>query len=415
MLRPAATVCAAVLLFASVESLPAHGQTAPDLGATVDGLLESGRQLNPMLRAAVLDTAAASAKADAAGSLDDPMVTDNYQYYRSGSLFSMHFVTVTQAFPLWGKRDLRRQAALAEMDAAKGRERAARDQLDEQIKVAFTQYYAAARAIAVSREVITVSRQMQQAAAALYGQGSGDQADIIQAMSEVTTAEADIARLQGDREAARSRLNALVARAPDAPLAQPQRLRPLPSFAPNVAVLLDRARVNNPTVYTSLADIESARSQSRLADRAWYPDITVGGGPVVQTNGPTGFNITVGLSIPLQQGAKAAGQREAAARLSAAQQRLDSTMLDIQSALGDALARLTAARRTEDLLRRSAVPQVRAAYQSAIASYAQGRGNIATTLTAEHRVHDVELTLLRTQIDAQVALAAIERLIGGDL
>ena len=68
---------------------------------------------------------------------------------------------LTQAFPLWGKRDLRREAALAELDAARGREHAARDALDERIKIAFAQYYAASRALAVNREVIAVTHGMR--------------------------------------------------------------------------------------------------------------------------------------------------------------------------------------------------------------------------------------------------------------
>ena len=64
------------------------------------------------------------------------MISDSYQYYRNPNVFSGHAVTVTQAFPLWGKRDLRREAALADLDTMRGREQAARDALDERIKVA---------------------------------------------------------------------------------------------------------------------------------------------------------------------------------------------------------------------------------------------------------------------------------------
>jgi outer membrane protein, heavy metal efflux system len=46
---------------------------------------------------------------------------------------------------------LRREAALADLDAMRGREQAARDALDERIKVAFAQYYVASRALAVNR------------------------------------------------------------------------------------------------------------------------------------------------------------------------------------------------------------------------------------------------------------------------
>src|SRR5262249_779351 len=135
----------------SVERAP----LAP-LGATLESVLVAGRQLNPALRAAALETSAAAAKAPGADPLDHPTPSDSYQYYRNPNVFSGHSIMVTQAFPLWGKRDLRREAAVADLDAARGREQAARDTLDERIKIAFAQYYVASRALAVNQEVIAV-------------------------------------------------------------------------------------------------------------------------------------------------------------------------------------------------------------------------------------------------------------------
>jgi len=156
------------------------------LGATVESVLLADRQLNPALRAAALDTATAAAKAAGADVLDDPTISDNYQYYRNPNVFSGHAITVTQAFPLWGKRDLRREAALADLDAMRGREQAARDALDERIKIAFAQYYVASRALAVNREVIAVTRGTRAAAEVHYGAGQGDQAAVIKALGEET-------------------------------------------------------------------------------------------------------------------------------------------------------------------------------------------------------------------------------------
>ena len=79
------------------------------------------------------------------------------------------------------------------------------------------------------------------------------------------------------------------------------------------------------------------------------------------------------------------------------------------------VARLKAARNTEALLRNQALPQARAAMQSLLAGYSQGKGDLAAPIAAEHRAHDVELMLLKAELDQQVELAAIERLIGGAL
>jgi outer membrane protein TolC len=178
----------------------------------VDGLLAASRQLSPSLRAAALDTAAAAAKAEGADALDDPVLSASYQYYRNPNVFSGTAITVSQSFPLWGKRDLRRQAALADTAAARGREQSTQDESDERIKVAFAQYYAISRQITVNRDIFGVASRMKAAASARYGQGGGNQTDIIQALGEETAAKIETSRLEGERNAARARINTLIAR-----------------------------------------------------------------------------------------------------------------------------------------------------------------------------------------------------------
>ena len=137
---------------------------------------------------------------------------------------------------------------------------------------------------------------------------------------------------------------------------------------------------------------------------------------MIQTNNrPPGVAATVGLNIPLPWGKEASEQQAATAQLGAAQQRYEAAVLDIQSALGEALARLKAARQADALVIRKALPEARAALKSVIADYAQGRGDLAAALDAQHRAHDLELKLLQLQLDEQMMLAAIERLIGGEL
>ena len=61
------------------------------------------------------------------------------------------------------------------------------------------------------------------------------------------------------------------------------------------------------------------------------------------------------------------------------------------------------------------MPQASATFQTVLANYSQGKGDLTAAITAEHQMHEVELRLLQTQLDEQVELSAIERLIGGDL
>lgn len=408
-----AAVAATLGLTASL----AQAQDEGPLGATVDGLLAAGRQLSPDLRARALEVSAAAARADAAGALGDPtfrIMSDEVDR-TGGPRINKTYLSFEQEFPLWGKRDLRQSAALAAVDAARGQERAATAELDERLKVAFARYYAASQALAINADIARVARQMARTATERYGQGVGPQRDAIAAETEAIRAEADAAKLEAERLSGMARLNALVARPADAPLVTPQTLRPAPTGPLTVDDLLGRARAGNPRLFGTKAELRGAEAERQLARRAWYPDVTLGAGAIQRDNGPAGYTATIGVKIPLQWGAKEAGEREATARLGAAQQRIVQLEAEIQGELGVALAALNAATRVATLTRDRLIPQLETAYRSALAGYGRARGDLSAVLEAEHRLHGARIDLLRLETDAQVALATIERLIGSAL
>jgi len=405
-------LCAACLLLL----IAAGAKSAAAQTLTVEDLLAAGHRLSSSLLASALETAAAAAKAEGADALDDPTLADNYQFYRDPGTFSGHAVMVSQAFPLWGKRDLRRAAALSELDAARVHEQAARDDLDERIKVAFARLTMANQAIAVNHEVAALSHGMREAAKARYGAGRGDQPAILQAITEETAAKEEIVRLEGERAVAWSLLLALTAQAPGAPIPASVEARPLPDAGPDIENLLDKARAHNPALMASGAEVSAAERRSTLADKAWYPDLTVGAGPLIQTNNRSpGFTAAIGINIPLGWGREASDQKAAEAQLGAARERQDAVLYDIQAALGEAIARLDAARRTATLIDDDAQPEMTTMLRSATAAYSQGTGSFAATIDAMHHLHDLRIKRLQIDLDEQIALAAIERLIGGKL
>ena len=138
-------------------------------------------------------------------------------------------------------------------------------------------------------------------------------------------------------------------------------------------------------------------------------------GAIQRDNGPTGYTASLAFKIPLQWETKEAGEREAAAKLAAAQQRQTQLEADISGDLEQALAALASARRIADLTRKDLIPKLDTAHQSVVALYRRDQGTLAAVLEAEHRIHQARLDLLRAESDAQTAVAAIERLIGAGL
>ncbi|MFC7611240.1 TolC family protein [Teichococcus aestuarii] len=68
-----------------------------------------------------------------------------------------------------------------------------------------------------------------------------------------------------------------------------------------------------------------------------------------------------------------------------------------------------------DLIRRQLVPQAEALVRAGTAGYGLGRVDLATVLRAQHDLIGYRLQLLSAEFDGQRQMAAIERLVGGDL
>jgi outer membrane protein TolC len=403
----AAGTVSAVLLSASHTASDAE----PVPGATINELLARVRNLNPELAAAALEREAAVAKIYPAGALDDPMVNVSRDQGFRQTLF-----TASQEFPLWGKRDLRKAVAEAKAEVAAGRQSSLTLELEEQTKVAFAQYYQADQAIHVTKEIHALLHTISETVRSRYAQGVGNQSDAIRADLEQTRLGPELSALERDEEMAKAKINALIGRSANAPLATPQALRRLPAAASlKLDTLVPRARTGNPTVAMARAEISAAEGERKLVDKSWYPDVTLtlGGNDLAGI----GTRVTggVGIKVPLQWGVRDANAQAATAQKGVAQLRLDAALLKIESELQSALASFARAQGTKDLLEHGLSQQSEAAYQSALASYQQGRGDLTPVLDTAHSRLQIRIEILQVDTEAQTALAAIERQIGSDL
>jgi outer membrane protein TolC len=401
---------------------PATGEAPVSLaapGATLEEVLAIARRLSPDLAARALDTEAAQARVAIAGSLADPTlrITSDEIDRTSGSRQNKMLFTVEQEFPLWGKLDLRRDQANADVVRSRADAQVTEAELVEKVKVAFAQYYQADQAIRTTEDLHRVVHDMARVARDRYAQGRGSQQEVYKAEVEITRLSTEIIRLETSRHSAAARLNALLARPIDAPLARPVKWRALPSdaaLAPEA--LMQRARAANPSLAGRNAQIAAAAAGKQLADKSWYPDVMLKAGAIDRTgNGPNGYLAEIGLRVPLQWGLHDAQQHEAAAQVGAAQARRQALELQIQGELGEFLADLAGSRKTGDLIRTQLLPQSQALLRSGVAGYGLGRAELVDVLSAEHDLANLRIELLSAEFDQQRQLAAIERLIGGDL
>jgi outer membrane protein TolC len=127
------------------------------------------------------------------------------------------------------------------------------------------------------------------------------------------------------------------------------------------------------------------------------------------------WDVMVELNIPLQQATRRSQEREAEAMLAASGARKLALLDRMLGELSEGLSGLETAQRTESLVVTRLLPQAELIYQSALAGYKNGKVDFAMLLDAQQQILKVRQQLFKAQMDAQLRLAEIERLLGEDL
>jgi outer membrane protein TolC len=413
-------LCAALCLVSWAPA--ARADEVAGLGATVEPLLEIARQMSPELAARALDVEAALARAEAAFSLPDPVFRTEFQDIERSRRTSLPdrlgsiTYTVQQEFPLWGKRDLKRDQAHAEAESERARHRAAELELVARLKAAFAASYSAHQALRLVGALADTAATMAASAQARFARGRGGQTEAIAARLELAEVEAERIGLDGARGRAAAQLNALLNRPVGAPLAPPQALRPMPpADALTLDRLIERAVRDNPAIAGEDAQIAAAEHGRTLVAKSWYPDVTLGLSAVDRDRRFFGYEAMVEFKIPLRWGLREAQEREAAARLGAARARRDAARLRLQGELEQAYWTFQAAGQTYRLLHDIQVPQAELRLGAALAGYELGRTELTAVLDAQRQIRRIALEHLKAEIEQQIGLAEIERLVGGEL
>ena len=424
-LRRMARNLLSVLLATAGLSAPVVAQ-GDALGADVQSLLAHARAQSPELRAMRAEADAAAQRVGPAGALPDPVLRvelENINNYGNGASFNLlpwkvgeTKYTLMQSLPLAGKRDLRRDVAAADARQADAKSDATWVELAARIKTTYAEYYRAAGNERLAGEVLGLMARLEQIAQARYAGGLAGQPDAIRAQLEQTAMRAELIALDSEKRQLRAKLNGLLAREGTAALADPVALRPLPALSTaDAGALADRARERNPQIAAELARLAAAQKNRELTQANRYPDLQVGVSPSQMGSRITTWGLMFEINLPLQRESRRGQEREADAMVSAAKSRADALSHQLLGELGANLAGLDAARRTEALIRSELLPQSELGLQSAVAAYENGKAEFAMLLEAQRQIRKARQELLKSQVEAQLRLTEIERILGEDL
>jgi outer membrane protein, heavy metal efflux system len=395
------------------------------LGSDLTGLLNYAREQNPGLAAMRYEAEAAQQRSVSAGALPDPVLRTELmditkQGTTSPSLLPSQTgstrYTLMQSVPWYGKRDLQREVADAQTAQANGQVSESWAELATGIKQSYAMYYFVTASEQLARQTLVLLDSLEQIARNRYANGLGQQQDVIRVQVEKTILRGELIALETEGHHTHARLNALLSRPVNSPLAVPQQLRVMPSPAKlDEASLLDRLRAQNPQLRIADANIQSSEKSRDLAYVNRYPGFILGVAPNQSGNSIRSWDLMFEFNIPLQQSSRRAQEREAEAKLAASNSRKEALLDQTQSDLSESLSALESASRTETLIKTSLLPQAELTYQSALAGYENGKVEFGMLIEAQKQILKAKQQQLQLQTDMQLRLANIEKLLGEEL
>lgn len=290
--------------------------------------------------------------------------------------------------------------------------------------MAFYEVWLADRQIAVMRATLEWLGNFATVARAMYAAGEGSQSDVLRAGVEVARMEAELEKMAAMRTAAAGRLNAVLDRPGDAPVAAPV-FDPLPLELPGSDTLRAWAEQYRPMLSAGRTEVEQARTRLRLARREIWPDLAVGvqygqrraSADDMSSGGTERMgSVMLGFTVPVFAKQRQLRMREEASameRMAAAE--LSTMRADVDARIIELVAELDRARTLIGLYRTQVLPQAAATVESALSSYRVGRVDFMTLVDAQMTRNEYEQELAALFAGYGTAAAELEMTIGREL
>lgn len=416
--RRALRVCT-LLLGTAAFGIAARAQAPDTTLLRLDALLAEVAEANPTLQASLLEAGALSQVGAQVGALADPVV--------SVSAFPYPVVTargaqrsqwrVEQALPWPGTLDLRERAADLSAEVARFETQTLALDLAFEVKRAYYDLNHAHHVEAVLRTYEERLGAFTEAAAVRYEVGRGPQGAILQVQLEEERLGERLNALAAHRTEALQTLARLTDR-PDL-VGAPIAVVP-PMLPEDTDALIALALRQRPEVQALEAARERAETQLALAEKAFYPDFSVGvtysdiaeREVPATADGRDAFGIMFSARIPLQRGRLNARLEEARLREAQVAARQAALETELQTQIVTLAERAREARETLMLFQNRLRPLAASTVESTLASYTTGAVDYLAFLDAERTRFQVQLAATDAVHHYLVAAAALERALG---
>ena len=391
----------------------------PDLdeNSTIDNYLKYAELNNPGLQAAFNDWKGALAKVPQAKSLDDPNLLYEHMIRDADPEGDNRWdnVELTQMFPFFGKRRLKKEVAMQSAEAAHHKYEAEKRKLVRRVKDAYYDYYYQSRAVEIVKENLELIKAMEEVVRVRYKTDEASYPDLLRMQVEIGKMEDESRTMTDMLKPKAAQLNAALNRPAESPVFVPTLL-PEEKITYTYEEALARLPFNNPEITSMERDVAMAERSLRLAKIESLPDFMIGveyrAVPMDAEEDRNPLMGMVGINIPLWRGKYRGMVAEAKAMYASAKGKLDETKNSLSAELEMALYEYRDAERKVSLYKDSLLPKASQSLSSVQQAFAAAKMGFLDLIDAIQTVLEFRLSYQKALTDRAKSIAMIEMLIG---
>ncbi len=328
---------------------------------------------------------------------------------------------LSQTIPFPGKLALKEKAAEHEALAAASSVEEARLRLAREVKKTWWLLHYYDHALKVTEETEKFFQQLIDVAQAKYKTGQGSQQDVMMAQLELSKLKDEKLELTGMRHTETIQFNVLLNRKRELRVdLSGQMDTKLPELAD--ATLQEQAMRSNPLFAQHDNRLNAARTKVELANKDYFPDVTVGSSYAFRQNAPDGavrsdfLSVNLSINLPIyaqQKQSKAVDQRR-----SELLQEQYSAQDEHNKIHGEISAKAAEYQHDKDrlaLFQHEIIPQAEQTVRSLMAGYQVSNTEFSDLLRAQLTLFQYQNQYWQALARTQQVLADLSALVGEEL
>ncbi len=412
------TICLIILivLMSQVRKVSATETITPQAETllTPSQLISDVLTANPQLEVAQATWKASVARIDQQASFDDPMLSYTMAPLTIGNGQTDYGqrIEISQKLPWPGKLGLRNEMASHKAEAVRETINGLRLKLSATARSLFADWYYIDQAMRINQYNQTLLTEFHAIALSRYSTGLASKQDALRAAMEFALLEHRAIVLKREQRSIRTRINTLLNKQPDSRLASPAALGQV-SALPAVELLYEQALYARPELKVLAASLAAAKSQSELAIRENYPDISLKAGyNSLWENSSKHFTVGIGFNLPLFQAKHRAAENEALAQIKQSEWQKVDFIARLREEIQISYDRVDESVHVLNLYQRKLLPLAEETLEAAKADYQSGKGDFLNLISSEKNYMQTQLQVEQALADTHRRLAELESAIG---